>query len=170
MIVWTMDGPTVCVEAVITGSTSQGWTGRLFGVEPPEAFGNDVQAVRTALAAQVWAMVQDGVVSVPSATVDSVRIFATTVYEYSRTGEHSGAAVSVPCVADRFPKGWKAAAATPHEGLQLTAVGPTFGEARDALATQLLMALEVGVETVPSDWGGLSLMMRTRKTYQATAL
>ncbi|WP_046469466.1 hypothetical protein [Allosalinactinospora lopnorensis] len=171
MIVWNMAGESVvCVHAIVA-SSKEGWHGQLFGIDAPTATAVDFKSARVDLASQVWKLIQGGEVSVPMTAIEKVRVYAHTVFDFPRKGDFSGAPVTVQAVADLTPEGWMAGTDSPYAGLgECLGKGGTFAEARDTLADNLLMALEVGVEAVPDDWSGLKLVMKTRKSYEVASL
>jgi hypothetical protein len=165
-------GLVLSVEAV-TEQADGGWSGGVttlpFGAVTADAATHE--QVRVQLARSVLAVIRAGTISVPPGDVSAVRLFSTSVTDYPRGGARPGPWICVPAVADRDGDRWRAAAVAAAGPLGGTAAaGETLAAACEALASLLMVALEVGIDGMPEGWTGIMLFMLTRKTYPAAML
>lgn len=180
------DASVAEVEVVMT-RLSDGWHGGLIG-DDTGFTGETVTEVRVALAKKVWADVrawtdEAGVFEEAAEDViKRIRLFAHTITDHERGGDHSGEVVEVAAIADR-PGDWYARTLHAHLTLSpeeqqrrsaldaltgkksaIQARGESFTEAQNALAALIMQELDLrGDERYP-DWSGMRLTVTSRKT------
>jgi hypothetical protein len=182
MTYWTFTPQTTHEDDSVSGVLSvdatltpgkKGWEGHITTLPFTEltATGATHNEARQKLAYAVLENIKAGGFPVSPKMITGVRVLSTSTSQHPRGGEFTGPVITIPAVADRAGETWQAATTT-DAGLLHGYKGeaPTMAAARDALATTLMMELEMSGDEIAYNWSGIRLMTATRKTYDVSVL